>query len=385
MKRSTERILTTHVGSLPRPQDLLEQVVADAARELRDRARFEARLREAVAEAVRLQVENGLDIVNDGELPRASYFGYVTSRLDGFGGSGRAPYPSQTADLLEFPGYMQRMFAQVAGGPRPATSPACIGPVAYRDRGPLRRDIENLKAAAAAGAGEAFLTAASPGVATLLIENQHYANEEDYLWAMAEAMREEYRAIIEAGLLLQVDCPDLAMGRHIGHGDWSLERFRAYAERHVEALNHALAGLPEDRLRMHLCWGNYEGPHHRDVALKDIIDIVFKGRPSAILYEAANPRHAHEWRVFEDVKLPQGKVLVPGVIDTTTNFIEHPELVAQRIFRLAELVGHENVIAGADCGFASGATMVRVDPQIVWAKFRTLAEGARLASQELWG
>ncbi|TMA56554.1 MAG: hypothetical protein E6J80_07575 [Deltaproteobacteria bacterium] len=287
------------------------------------------------------------------------------------------------ADLLEFRDYGRRVFRDT-----PIESlrrPACTGPISYKDKEALQKDIANFKAALQGVAPEeTFLSAASPGVISLFLKNQYYANHEAYLAALADAMKEEYNAIHQAGFLLQVDCPDLAMGRHIQFADASLEEFRKKAELHVEALNHALADIPPERMRLHLCWGNYEGPHHRDVPLRDIIDIVLKTRPAAISFEAANPRHAHEWKVFQEFTLPAGKVLIPGVLDSTTNYIEHPELVAERICRFAEVVGRENVIAGTDCGFSTFAGFTAVDPQITWAKLQAMAEGARLASHQLW-
>jgi 5-methyltetrahydropteroyltriglutamate--homocysteine methyltransferase len=279
------------------------------------------------------------------------------------------------------------MARRVFGDPGRARrrTPACTGPIAVRDDGAAAADAANLRAAlAGAKAEEGFLTAASPGVISLFFRDEHYGSHEKYLFAIAEAMRHEYEAVARAGFVLQIDCPDLAMGRHIQYAALSTDEFRAAAHLHVEALNHALANVPPDQARLHLCWGNYEGPHHYDVPLADIIDVVFTARPSGISFEAANPRHGHEWKVFERVKLPAGKVLIPGVIDSTTNFIEHPELVAERITRYARLVGRDNVIAGTDCGFGTWVGQSAVDPDIVWAKLATLAAGARLASRELF-
>ncbi|HEX5502635.1 MAG TPA: cobalamin-independent methionine synthase II family protein [Thermomicrobiales bacterium] len=377
MRRSEDRILTTHTGSLPRPDDLVALLYARDAGEPVDEAAFQARAREAVAGIVREQVAAGIDVVNDGEQAKVGYSTYVKERLTGFGGgAGRA---LAIADLADFPEYAGRR------GGMSFARPACTGPVAYRGLDAVREDLAAFRAAlAGVDAADAFLTAASPGVISLFLENQYYPSHEAYLFALADAMKTEYDAIHQAGFVLQLDCPDLAMGRHIQFADASLAEFRRNAELHVAALDRALADIPPDRLRMHLCWGNYEGPHHRDVALRDIIDIVFTARPSAISFEAANPRHEHEWAVFEDVALPAGKILIPGALDSTTNFIEHPELVAQRIVRLARLVGRENVIAGTDCGFATFAGRGAVDPRITWAKFAALAEGARLASAQLW-
>ena len=380
MKRSTERILTTHTGSLPRPDDLVTMLHAKDRGELQDQAAFEARVRTATAEVVRKQLECGVDVVNDGEVSKIGYSTYVKDRLTGFEGEAS---PLVVADLLEFRDYGRRVFRDT-----PIESmrrPACTGPIVYKNKEALQKDIENFKAALQGVAPEdTFLSAASPGVISLFLKNQYYANHEAYLAALADAMKEEYNAIHQAGFLLQVDCPDLAMGRHIQFADANLEEFRKKAELHVEALNHALADIPPERMRLHLCWGNYEGPHHRDVPLRDIIDIVLKTRPAAISFEAANPRHAHEWTVFREFTLPAGKVLIPGVLDSTTNYIEHPELVAERICRFAEVVGRENVIAGTDCGFSTFAGFTAVDPQITWAKLQAMAEGARLASHQLW-
>jgi 5-methyltetrahydropteroyltriglutamate--homocysteine methyltransferase len=284
---------------------------------------------------------------------------------------------------VDFPELAKRVFGDPGRSRR--RTPACNGPISVRDPRAAEIDAENLKAAlASVRPTEAFLTAASPGVISLFFRNDHYPSHEAYLAAIADAMRHEYEAVVRAGLLLQVDCPDLAMGRHIQFAGLSLEEFRRMARLHVEALDHALAGVPPDRVRMHVCWGNYEGPHHHDVPLQDIIDIVLAARPSGISFEAANPRHAHEWRLFERVRLPEGKILIPGVLESKTNYIEHPELVAQRIGRYAKLVGRENVIAGTDCGYGTWVGQAAVDPGVVWAKLGSLAEGARLASREFW-
>jgi 5-methyltetrahydropteroyltriglutamate--homocysteine methyltransferase len=376
MKRSTDRILTTHTGSLPRPDDLVTMLYAKDKGELQDQATFVRRVREATVEVVRKQIECGVDVLNDGESGKIGYSTYVKDRLTGFEGEAG---PVRAADVLDFPEYARRVYRVTA------QRPACTGPITYRDKAALQKEIENFTAALqGVTPEEAFLTAASPGVISLFLKNDYYPNHQAYLEALADAMREEYHAIAEAGVLLQIDCPDLAMGRHIQFADSSVEEFRKMAELHVEALNHALAGIPPERMRLHLCWGNYEGPHHRDVPLRDIIDIVLRARPSGLSFEAANPRHAHEWKVFHDFTLPADKVLIPGVLDSTTNYIEHPELVAERICRFAEVVGRENVIAGTDCGFATFAGLSDVDPKIAWAKLHAMAEGARLASQQLW-
>jgi 5-methyltetrahydropteroyltriglutamate--homocysteine methyltransferase len=376
VKRSTEHILTTHTGSLPRPPELLE------ALQRRDRgegdgAGLEEQVRAAVAEVVRKQAEAGVSVVNDGEASKIGYSTYVKERLEGFGGEGG--FAGLPADLAEFPDYLQRVMSGLD-----FAMPACVGPVSYRDLDAVRADIANLEAAIeGAEIEEAFMSAASPGVISVFLQNRHYPSHEEYIAALADAMKVEYDEIHRAGLVLQLDCPDLAMTRHM-NPDESIEDFRTRARLHVEAINHATRDIPPEAMRMHLCWGNYEGPHHRDVPLRDILDVVFEARPSAISFEAANPRHEHEWTVFEDVKLPDGKAIIPGVLDSTTNYIEHPELVAQRITRYAKLVGPENVMAGSDCGFATFASFLTVDPAITWAKLRAMADGAALASKELY-
>ena len=382
MERSVERILTTHTGSLPRPDDLVPLLYALDQGQLGDQAAFQARIADAVAEVVRRQLDAGIDVVNDGEMGKVGYSTYVKDRLTGF--EGQARQWMVASDVADFPEFAAR-FAQERAGGSSFAAPACTGPIAYTGLDAVRRDCENLRAALQGVApAETFMSAASPGVISLFLENQYYPSHEAYLFALADAMKAEYDAIHRAGFLLQVDCPDLAAGRHTQFADAGLDEFRKNVALHVEALNHALGDIPPDRLRLHLCWGNYEGPHHRDVPLADIIDIVLAARPAAISFEAANPRHEHEWAVFRDVALPDGKVLIPGVLDSTTNFIEHPELVAQRIARFAGLVGRENVIAGTDCGFATFAGRSAVDPRITWAKLQAMAEGARLASAQLW-
>ncbi len=369
----TGRILTTHTGSLPRPDDLLALLGPGA----REHAALEARVASAVEEVVGRQVALGLDIVNDGEQGKPDYSTYIKERLTGFEGEAKGLGPG--ADFKDFPEFAAR--API----RPfATQPTCSGPIAWRDFGAVERDIRNLKRAAGrAGVGEVFMTAVSPGQAARFLLNRYYPSDEAYIAVLAEVLKREYAAIVGAGFVLQLDCPDLASGWNNQFQHLSLAEFRKVAALHVEALNHAVAGLPPERMRLHVCWGNYEGPHHRDVPLRDIVDILFTARPAGLSVEGANPRHAHEWRVFETVKLPDGKVLIPGVLDTTTNFIEHPELVAQRLVQYARLVGPERVIAGADCGFATFAATPTVDPRIAWAKLEAMVEGARLASREL--
>ena len=380
MKRSTDRFLTTHTGSLPRPDDLIRTMFAREEGVPVDVHALEARVAAAVQEVVDKQVAAGVDIVDDGEMSKPSYATYIKDRLDGFGGEGNT-FVYQ--DLADFPRLARKVFGDPGRSRR--KTPACNAPISVRDPAAAQRDVAHLRAALErTPAVDAFLTAASPGVVSLFFRNDHYPDEETYLFAIADAMRPEYETIVDAGFTLQVDCPDLGMGRHIQHADLSLAEWRVKAELHVEALNHALRGLDPARLRMHLCWGNYEGPHHCDVPLADVIDIVFKARPTAIALEAANPRHAHEWTVFEKVKLPQDKVLIPGVIESKSNFVEHPELVAQRITRYAKLVGRENVIAGSDCGYGTWVGQAAVDPDVVWAKLAAMAEGARLASARFW-
>jgi 5-methyltetrahydropteroyltriglutamate--homocysteine methyltransferase len=380
MKRSTERFLTTHTGSLPRPDDLVRTMYAKEEGVPVERGALAARIRAAVAEVVAKQVAAGFDLVNDGEMSKPSYATYVKDRLDGFGGTGNT-FVYQ--DLAEFPRLAQRVFGDPGRSRR--KTPACNGPIAVRDGADAQSDVENLKAAiAGTRATEGFMSAASPGVVSLFFRNDYYKDHETYLLAIAEAMRQEYETVAGAGFVLQIDCPDLGMGRHIQYADLSLEEFRKRARQHVEALNHAVRNIPAERLRMHLCWGNYEGPHHCDVALADIADIVFLAKPQAVSLEAANPRHAHEWALFERVKLPEGKVLIPGVIESKSNFIEHPELIAQRIARYANLVGRENVIAGSDCGFGTWVGQAAVDPDVVWAKLAAMAEGARIATRQFW-
>ena len=365
MKTSTERILTTHTGSLPRPASLTDRHDRQA-------------VRAAVSETVRRQVDAGVDVVNDGEVSKPSYATDVTERLSGFEGE---PVPFQMREFEAFPEFAARMFAD----PDTASilsNPSCNGPVAYLDTSLVQTDIANLRAAAD-GATETFMSAASPGVIDMFMPNRYYPSTEEYLFALADTMKTEYDAIHQAGLVLQLDCPDLACEWSIGP-QVSKEEFRRVVAQRLEAIDHATRDIPPDRIRLHLCWGNYEGPHNIDVPRADIIDLVLAARPTAVSFEAANPRHEHEWKVFEEVKLPEGKVVIPGVLDSTTNYIEHPELVAQRLTRYGKVVGRENVIAGSDCGFATFAAFVPIDPAITWAKLAAMAEGARLASQELW-
>jgi 5-methyltetrahydropteroyltriglutamate--homocysteine methyltransferase len=340
-----------------------------------NREAFEARVREAVKEVVQQQANCGIDVVNDGERSKISYSTYVKDRLTGFEGRSERKR-SVPPDIADFPGFARRLPTMLSR----YAMPACNGPVRYRGQADAQRDIANLKAALeGVSVTEAFMTAASPGVISFFLENQYYPTHEAYLYALADAMKEEYDAIYQAGFLLQLDCPDLALGRLRGERENAASRAL-----HIKALNHAVRDIPPDRLRLHLCWGNYEGPHHRDIPLQSVIHDVLEARPAGLSFEGANPRHEHEWKVFEQVKLPEGKVVIPGVLDSTTNFIEHPELVAQRIERYASVVGRENVIAGTDCGFATFAGSLLVDPGITWAKLASMVEGAQIASARLW-
>ena len=378
MKRSTERILTTHTGSLPRPPDLTAMLEALDGGGAFDQAAFEARVYRAVVEIVRRQVEVGVDVVNDGEQGKVGYSTYVRHRLTGFGGQSAV---ASRADWADFPEAAARAERRSA-----VARPSCNGPIDWRDRAAVGKDVANLRAALdGSRPAEAFMTAASPGVIAHFLRNDHYPSREAYLARLVDVMKEEYDAIVRAGFILQIDCPDLAMGRHLAFPTLSNAEFVKIVEANVEALNHALRDLPPDRMRLHLCWGNYEGPHHRDIPLREIIRVVLKARPQGLSFEGSNPRHEHEWVVFREVKLPDDKVIIPGVLDSTTNFIEHPELVAQRLVRYAEVVGRDRVIAGTDCGFATfGRSTLLVEPEITWAKFASMAEGARLASAQLW-
>jgi 5-methyltetrahydropteroyltriglutamate--homocysteine methyltransferase len=380
MIRSTERFLTTHTGSLPRPEDLIRTMYAKEEGVPIDRPALAARVRSAVAEVVQKQADAGIDLINDGELSKPSYATYVKDRLAGFGGTGNT-FVYQ--DLADFPKLQQKVFGDPGRSRR--KTPACNAPIAVRDAEAAVEDVDNLKSAlGAVKSTGAFMSAASPGVVAVFFRNDHYPSQEAYLYSIAEAMRHEYEAVAKAGFVLQLDCPDLAMGRHIQFYNVDLATFRKAAALNIEVMNHATANIPPEQLRIHVCWGNYEGPHHYDVPLADVIDLVFKARASAISFEAANPRHAHEWTLFERVKLPDGKVLIPGVIESKANFIEHPELIAQRIARYANLVGRENVMAGSDCGYGTWVGQAAVDPDVVWAKLAALAEGARIASRQFW-
>ncbi|HZT08829.1 MAG TPA: cobalamin-independent methionine synthase II family protein [Chloroflexota bacterium] len=378
MKRSDGRILTTHTGSLPRPDDLAQLVFAQE--EGRDASGLEGRVAAAVSDVVQRQVSTGIDVVDDGEMSKPSYATYVKDRLSGFGGESPTPVDIYAE---EFPEWAQRRARDPSRARR--KMPACIGPIELRDAKAVHRDIANLRSAVtAANPTDVFMTAVSPGTISVFLHNFYYPSEEAYIYALADAMKYEYRAIVDAGFVLQVDCPDLTSLGRASSGPEEVVRVRAATHMHVEALNYALEGLPTEQLRMHLCWGNWAGPHTHDIPLREIIDLVFQARPSAVSFEGANPRHEHEWAIFKDIRLPDGKIIIPGVIDTCTNFVEHPELVAQRITRYAELVGRENVIAGTDCGFGTFVVSTSVDPRIAWAKLASLVAGARMASDALW-
>ena len=375
------RILTTHTGSLPRPDDLIQMMWAKGDGIPVDGAALSRRIATAVQEIVDRQVDAGVAIVNDGEMSKPSYATYVKDRLNGFGGKSVQDY--FFADLVDYP----RSAEIVAANPgrRKRTAPACNGKISVRDRDAIAQDMANLgNAVADSNVAGTFSSAASPGVVSLFFANEFYATDEEYVFAIADAMRYEYETIAAAGAAVQVDCPDLAMGRHSAYAEMDAPEFRRRVAMNIEALNHAVRNIPADRLRMHLCWGNYPGPHHRDVDLADIIDLVWTAKPQTVLFEAANPRHAHEWTLFEDTTVPEDKTLCPGVIEPQSNYIEHPELVAQRIERYAALVGRDRVMAGVDCGFSVHVGMQGIDPDVTWGKLRALADGADIASKRLW-
>lgn len=379
MKRSVERILTTHTGSLPRPRGMLDLLVEEQQARLEERAELDLAVRAAVREVAARQAAVGLDVINDGEQGRVDYTVYVKDRLTGFDG--------ESAPL----GMGDPEFPELAELLKPFASPfqvrpACTGPIAWSDWPAVEQDIDNLKAATVdTPAEEVFMTSPSPGQIARFLHNEYYASDEEYLYALAEVMKRQYRAIVDAGFLLQLDCPDLALGRHQIFAHLTLDEFREVAAMHVAALNYAVADIAPERMRMHICWGSTLGPHHTDVPLREVIDIVLTARPAAVAFPGANPRHEHEWKVWRDIKLPEGKVIIPGVIDSTSNFIEHPEVVSDRIVRYAGVVGREQMIAGVDCGFGTFAGRLQVDSKIVWMKLESLVEGARRASRELWG
>jgi len=379
MKRSTDRILTTHTGSLPRTAKVVELLLAEQKNPGARKAELAAAVREAIAHVVARQIECGIDIVNDGEQGRTDYTVHVLDRLSGFAGESTPPLGTGDAEFPELAQLLTHFASPFQH------RPACTGEVAWKDFAAAQADInlskEVMKGATAA---ELFMTSPSPGQIARYLKNRHYKSEEAYVYALAEVMKREYKAIVDAGFILQLDCPDLAMLRHTVYLDRSLGDFRKIIAVNVAALNHAVADIPADRMRMHVCWGSTMAPHHTDVPLADIIDIVLTAKPTAVSFPAANGRHEHEWKIWRDVKLPAGKVIVPGVIDSTVNTVEHPEVVCDRILNFANVVGRENVIAGVDCGFGTFAGRVQVDSKIVWLKLQSLADGARRASAQLW-
>ncbi|MFP6733073.1 MAG: cobalamin-independent methionine synthase II family protein [Rhodospirillales bacterium] len=386
MKLSTDRILTTHVGSLPRPDDLVEMLGREDRGETVDTADLWARTSEAVAASVKDQVAAGIDVVCDGEVGKMAYHVYAKHRLAGLGATDGTGVPGRKLprDIQDFPEMGGHSLG--GGGPELLQSTVCNGPVAHADGAPAERDIANLKAAvAAAKPFDVFMNAASPGCLLTYVPNAHYPNNDAYREALVEAMRPEYNAIHKAGFVLQLDCPDLAGSRHTDHQDLSEAEFLAEAEKNIEALNAATSDIPPDAMRLHICWLNYAGPHTHDLPMARLIDMLGRARPQALLFEGANPRHEHEWEDWRAARIPDHKVLVPGVIDSTSNFVEHPVLIAQRLCRYADIVGRERVLAGADCGFSTYAGRKAVFPSVVWAKLGALAEGARIATERLWG
>ena len=381
MKISTDHILTTHVGSLPRSQEVVDLLFAQDRGEAVDEGQFNQVMRRAVAETVKRQSEVGVDVVSDGETSKISYSTYIRHRLTGFEGDSARPTPQ---DLDDFPEYRDRLVKQ--GHSATYRRPVCRGPIKVKDLKPVEEDIAHMKEALTkVNVAEGFLNAVSPGTISVFQPNEYYPSHEAYLEALASAMREEYELIVKSGLLLQLDCPDLAMGRHTRFKNLTDQEFLRYAELQVEALNHALAHVPADRVRLHVCWGNYEGTHINDMDCMRIFPVAIKVKPQALLIEGANPRHEHEWEAWTRIKLPADKILIPGVVSSSTNYVEHPELVAQRLVRYAEVVGKERIMAGTDCGFGTFAGFGPVFPPFSWMKLGSLVEGARLASKRLWG
>lgn len=381
MKRSLDRILTTHTGSLPREEEINDLLFAREKGEPIDASTMESVSRHAVASTVDRQLATGLDIINDGEQAKPSYATYVIDRLSGFEGARRKQFPKRL-DSSDFPEWAR---LKAPRGLAALRVPTCTGPIAWKDFAAVRVELEHMQSAISGKAvEEVFLSAASPGVIANMLLNEHYASDEEYLQAMADVMRDEYEAIVEAGFLLQIDCPDLAMGRNAEFSHLTTDAFKDVAEMHIEVLNGALSNIDPDRMRMHVCWGNYEGPHNHDISLHEIAPVLLKARPAALCIEGSNPRHAHEWKTWRDIPLPDDKVIVTGCLDTTTHFIEHPELVAERITRYAEVVGRERVIAGADCGFGTMIGLDGIESNVAWAKLRALVEGAELATKALW-
>ena len=380
MKTSTDRILTTHVGSLPRSQAVTDVVFGREQGTVEDQAAADQIIADAVDEVVRRQAEFGIDVVSDGEMSKISYATYIKDRITGFGGDSHRE-PAQ--DLLDYPGVLKKR--EQAGTRSGARPPRCIGEIAVKDMQPLKTDLANLqRGVEQIEVAEAFMNAASPGVIALFQPNDYYPSHEAYLEALGEAMRVEYEGIVDAGFLLQIDAPDIGMGRHTIFRDKSDDEYLQLAALHIEVLNHSLRNIAADRVRLHVCWGNYEGPHHLDAPMELVLPVALQANAQALLFESSNPRHAHEWTVFRDADIPDDKILVPGVIDSTTNFIEHPQLVAERIGRFADIVGRERVIAGTDCGFATFAGFGAVDADVVYAKLGALVEGARLETARLW-
>ncbi len=380
MKYSKDRILVTHVGSLPRSQAVTDVLFARERNEVSDEDGANTTIRNAVADVVRRQREAGVDIVSDGEMSKISYATYIKYRLTGFEGD-TPREPGQ--DLVDFPRILKRLAD--TGATAKYTRPKCVREIAVKDREPLDIDIENMRAAIESSAAtEGFLNAASPGVIALFQPNEYYATQDAYLEAVAEAMRFEYEGIVASGLLVQIDAPDLGMGRHTMYRDRSKEEFLRRAAVHIEVLNHALRNVPSESVRMHVCWGNYEGPHHHDIPLEELLPVVIKTKAQGLLIEGANPRHAHEWAVFREQKLPDDKILIPGVIGSTSNYVDHPLLVAERICRYADVVGRERVMAGSDCGFGTFAGFGPVDPDVAYLKLHAMAEGAEIATKRLW-
>jgi 5-methyltetrahydropteroyltriglutamate--homocysteine methyltransferase len=380
MKRSTDRSLTTHTGSLPRPDDLFQMIKAREQKERVDEAKFEARVRTAVVEVVRKQVAAGIDVASDGEMSKPDYSTYIKNRFTGFKGKPSAPLPAREA--RDFP-----QFTAMRGGLGAPyiTRPTCVAPMKWKDFAAVARDIDNFTAAAVkVRAADYFMTAVSPGQAARFLGNSYYRSHEKYIEALGELLKDEYDAIAKAGFVLQVDCPDLGSGWASQFPNATLPEFRKIVRLHLEVLDHALRDVPPGQIRLHLCWGNYNGPHVHDIPLKEIVAPVLRSRAMAFSFEGANPRHDHEWTLWREVKLPAGKLIIPGVLDSTSNFVEHPELIAQRLVRYAGGVGRENVMAGTDCGFATFAGRYTVHPEVVWAKFNALREGAKLASARLW-
>jgi 5-methyltetrahydropteroyltriglutamate--homocysteine methyltransferase len=381
MRLSTERILTTHVGSLPRSPAVVDLLFARENGTPYDADEFDRVMAGAVATTVQRQVRIGLDSVSDGETSKITYATYIKDRLSGFAGDNERLI---AADLKAYPEFRAKL--ALFAGKQSFKRQACVGPIAVVERESLRKDLANLRTAVKESrAREAFMNAASPGVVAAFQPNRFYPTHEAYLEAIANAMREEYETIVAAGFVLQLDCPDLAMARHTGFQNLTEQEFLERAEHHVEALNHALRNIPANHVRMHLCWGNYEGPHDHDIALEKILPVVLKAKPRTILFEAANPRHAHEWAVWRDARIPPDKILAPGLLTSTSNYVEHPEWVAQRICQFADIVGRERVIAGTDCGFGTFAGIGKMDPEISYRKLESLVEGASRASRCLWG